>query len=225
MKLSKAGLAALSVEEGLVLHPYNDSAGNATIGVGHLIHLGPVTAADQARYRGFTRAQAIALLANDVAKFETAVNRTITKPMLQGQFDAFVSLAFNIGTGGFATSTTARRFNAGDRTGAANAFLLWSHPPELMGRRKRERAMFLAAKPTDALAGYTAHERYLIRTYDGLVRARTNAPRRLELRQEMLEQRKRIWHAAQPRSRGGDGHGWSYARRDARYHSLRARST
>jgi lysozyme len=224
MKLSPAGLAALSREEGLVLHPYNDSAGHATIGVGHLLHLGRVTAADQARWRGFTRAKAIALLADDVGKFEAAVDRAITRPMLQGQFDAFVSLAFNIGTGGFASSTVARRFNAGDRMGAANAILMWSHPSELLGRRKRERTMFLEAKPTDALHGYTQHERSLIREYDSLVRARRDVHRREALRAEMLEQRQRIWRSAE-HDRRGSAHGWAQSNRRARYRSLRARSS
>ena len=35
------------------------------------------------------------------------------------------------------------RLDAGDHTGAADAFLMWVHPPELASRRRAERAQFL----------------------------------------------------------------------------------
>ena len=35
------------------------------------------------------------------------------------------------------------RLAAGDRAGAADAFLMWNRPPELAGRRRAERAQFL----------------------------------------------------------------------------------
>jgi hypothetical protein len=44
------------------------------------------------------------------------------------------------------------------------------------------------------------------------------------LRRAMEQQRKRVWRAAQPHSRGGDGRGWDHANRRARYRSLLART-
>lgn len=72
-------------------------------------------------------------------------------PGLKGrdnQLVASVSLAYNIGTGGFCRSTAARRFNAGDWRGGCDAFLLWDkaggRPVRgLTLRRQRERALCL----------------------------------------------------------------------------------
>ena len=60
--LSKAGAAFIGAFEGLRLTPYNDAAGHATVGYGHLLHYGPVTQHDLDKYRGFTTGEAVALL-------------------------------------------------------------------------------------------------------------------------------------------------------------------
>ena len=64
------------------------------------------------------------------------------------QLAAAVSLAYNIGTTGYCTSTVARRFNAGDWRAACDAFLLWNRAggrvvPGLDRRRRAERALCL----------------------------------------------------------------------------------
>jgi lysozyme len=66
----------------------------------------------------------------------------------ENQLVASVSLAYNIGTGGFCRSTAARRFNADDWRGGCNAFLMWDKAGGrvvrgLTLRRKRERALCL----------------------------------------------------------------------------------
>lgn len=106
----------------------------------------------------WTHDQAIEALKRELSKFERGVERAITRDMNQNQFDAFVSLAYNIGMGGkdsrgrtvpgFATSSVARYFNAGDDARAAKAFELWVNGggrflPGLLIRRKREAALFL----------------------------------------------------------------------------------
>src|SRR4051794_5732557 len=96
-RVSAHGRAFIRREEGCVLHPYNDSAGHATIGVGHLLHHGNVTAADRQRYAHFTTASADRLLASDLHTFESGVNRLVTAKLSQAEFDALVSFAFNIG--------------------------------------------------------------------------------------------------------------------------------
>lgn len=146
-RASSAGVAFIRREEGCILHPYNDSQGYATVGVGHLLHLSRVSSADMARWSGFNQAQADALLRNDLARYEAAVRSVFRGARLKANrqmFDACVSLAFNIGTAGFTGSSVARAIRAGDKTGAANAFLNWAHPSVLMGRRQRERALFLS---------------------------------------------------------------------------------
>lgn len=70
--------------------------------------------------------QALEWLHEDSAKAAGAVNHAITVPMTQAQFDAMVSLCFNIGTGAFAESTLVRMFNDGDTHGAAAQFGRWN---------------------------------------------------------------------------------------------------
>lgn len=70
------------------------------------------------------------------------------RPEREHQLVASVSLAYNIGTGGFCRSTAARRFNAGDWRGGCDAFLMWRFAggKEVRGlrlRRERERDLCL----------------------------------------------------------------------------------
>lgn len=163
MRMSAKGLAFLSNEEGLRTNPYKDSAGHATIGVGHLIHRGPVTSADHARFRGFTRADAVGLLRQDVSSRERAVSHLVGVTLNQNEFDALVSLVFNIGEGeqGFAGSTVRRKLNAGERRDAANAFLMWKvGGPGLIHRRRRERVLFLSAAGNPVLGALSPIERH-----------------------------------------------------------------
>jgi lysozyme len=142
MTTSAAGRGALMTREGCKLTAYRDSAGVLTIGTGHTGRASPpaVTAG-----MTITQAQADAMFEADLKPFEAAVNKSINRPMTQNQFDACVSLAFNIGATGFEGSTVVRKFNLGDVVGAAGAFLMWETPAELRGRREAERAQFLTA--------------------------------------------------------------------------------
>lgn len=79
-------------------------------------------------------------------------------------------------------------------------------------------------RPIDPLAGFTTAERRWIGEYDRLVARHADPARRMVLRRVMREQRKKVWRAAQPRDRGGDGRGWQHAHRRGRYDALRARS-
>lgn len=136
MKTSPEGKLAIRDREGFRNHAYQDTRGIWTIGVGHTgseVHSGLV----------WTDEQVDAALAADLARFEACVTNRIHVPMTQNQFDACVSLAYNIGEAGFSSSSVARHLNAGDVHAAADAFLLWNKPPELIGRRRAERAQFL----------------------------------------------------------------------------------
>ena len=149
MKTSDAGRATLIQREGLKLTAYKDTVGVWTIGCGHTGR-----AALPLVVPGMTisRAQADVLLAADLAPMEAVVNAAAPRGIPQNAFDAAVSLAFNIGAHGFAGSTVARKIASGDMAGAADAFLLWNKPPELMGRRKAERAQFLTPDDRPAIA-------------------------------------------------------------------------
>lgn len=148
MKVSAAGRAAITQREGCRLVAYRDSRGIPTIGVGHVDMTPPKTVMGMR----ITAAQADALLAADLAPVEATINKSVTVSLTQNEFDALASLGFNIGIGGLARSTVVGRLNRGDRAGAAQAFLLWAHPAELMGRRKAEVAQFLKPDAVVAVA-------------------------------------------------------------------------
>lgn len=65
------------------------------------------------------------------------------RQLKQHQFDALVSLAYNIGVHAFATSTTAREAAAGQLDAAGDAILLWSKNRELVPRREAEQTLFV----------------------------------------------------------------------------------
>jgi lysozyme len=118
MKIDLRGISLLKHFEGYRLEAYQDTGGVWTVGVGHT---GPEVVAGLR----ISEAQAEALLRSDVATAEAAVNRGITVPMNQAQFDAFTSLTYNIGARAFAASSVRRLFNSGDPCAAAFAFGMW----------------------------------------------------------------------------------------------------
>lgn len=147
MVTSPAGRAAITQREGNVLTAYRDSVGILTIGVGHTTAAGAPTVAPGMK---ITAAESDLILSRDLAKFETAVLAAVKVPISQNEFDALVSLAFNIGGGAFAKSTLVRKLNAGDKAGAAEQFLVWNKAGGkvingLTKRRQSERLQFLGA--------------------------------------------------------------------------------
>lgn len=140
MRVSEDGLSLIQAYEGLgdgdpstvLLEPYLCPAKVWTVGWGHALTtptgqvidvdvFGPAKArqlAVQSMDRLFgkqaiTRADADRLLREHIGTYEAAVARL--GPMAQAEFDAMVSLCFNIGTGNFRTSSVARNHAAGNR--------------------------------------------------------------------------------------------------------------
>jgi lysozyme len=141
MKMTDQGRKLLMEREGCKLKAYQDSVGVWTIGVGHTSAAGPpkVRSGDQ-----ITQAQAEIIFADDVAEFEDGVTMLLAgAPIAPHQFDAYVSLAFNIGLGAFAASTSLRKFLEGAHDHAAQAILLWNKPAEIKARRRGEHQQFL----------------------------------------------------------------------------------
>ena len=64
-------------------------------------------------------------LMKDVAKTEARMRKCVRVPVTQGEWDAYTSLAYNIGTGAFCGSTLVRKLNAGDYAGACKQILRW----------------------------------------------------------------------------------------------------
>jgi len=153
MRISEAGLALIKREERFMPRKYLCAAGKPTIGYGHVIQ------PSEARYHTATlsEAEASALLLADVNKHYGAhVAARLHRDVTQNQFDALVSLCFNIGTGGFDQSSVLALANAGTTSPEVirRAFGLWcriTNPKTrvkeisqaLTTRRAREAALYL----------------------------------------------------------------------------------
>lgn len=145
MNISQTGLDLIKKFEGLRLEAYRDVAGIWTIGYGHT---GDLAHEDSV----ITEAKAEWLLRQDVSWSERAVDDIVKVSLSQNEFDALVSLVFNIGVGNFQSSTCLRRLNNKDRNGAAMA-LQWFNKARIGGelqevaglvrRRAAEAELFL----------------------------------------------------------------------------------
>lgn len=154
MKTSAEGIKLMHHFEGMRLEAYPDPAtGGApwTIGIGHT---GPEVKPGLL----WTEAQAHLAFANRLAlEFEPGVRKVMHPDASQTEFDAMVSLAYNIGVGAFQRSTLVKKANQGDLSGAADEFLKWdkANKKSMLGLRRRraaERAMFLGCTADEAIA-------------------------------------------------------------------------
>lgn len=119
MKTSQNGLNLIEQSEGVRLTAYRDSVGILTIGYGHT---GNVAVGETCSLQ-----QANEWLQQDVAGAEFVINKVVTAPLNQNQFDALVDFVFNLGAGNFQSSTLLRLLNSGDYQGASNEFPKWNH--------------------------------------------------------------------------------------------------
>lgn len=142
MKSSLEGLVFLASLEGVALSKYLCSAGVVTIGVGATKSEIP-DIAEWPASKTITVEDAFDLLDKSIVRYENAINKALKVEVTQNQFDALVSIAYNIGTHGAATSTFMRRINTGASMSAITAaILMWDKPKEIIGRRKKEVELF-----------------------------------------------------------------------------------
>lgn len=139
MKMSLRGLAELAGHEGIVTSPYKDSVGVWTVGIGHTAGAGQPD--PKAMAGPLSVEAALDLFRRDVAAYEAEVDAAVTVPLRQHEFDALVSFHYNTGAIRYAGLT--RALNAGDRARAADGFLAWRKPAEILPRRRLERKLFL----------------------------------------------------------------------------------
>lgn len=95
----------------------------------------------------WTQEQADTRLAIDIRVFMAGVRRLLARNATPNELGAMTSLAYNIGLGAFAKSTLLRKFNAGDKKGAAEQFDRWVNAGGrvmrgLVSRRADERRVF-----------------------------------------------------------------------------------
>ena len=152
MKTSSEGVRRIHASEGFRALAYLCPAGVPTIGYGTTKG---VTLEDVGN-RVITMAEATRLAALDLMVFEDAVNRLCTVIPTQSQFDAMVSLTYNIGIKGFTNSSVLRAHNRGDFMAAGRAFALFDKArvkgelkvmKGLTRRRAEESAIYLSSLP------------------------------------------------------------------------------
>lgn len=146
LALSASGLIMLAVHEGFSTNPYKDTGGVVTNGFGN---------ATIAPNKPVTVLKALEDLHLNTSVAGKAVAQCVKAPMTQGQYDAYVSFAFNVGGGAFCKSTMVRKANAGDRVGSCKEFDRWvyvagkdcriksSNCSGIVQRRKAERELCL----------------------------------------------------------------------------------
>jgi lysozyme len=118
LALSASALVGIAVHEGYRETAYRPVPGDVpTIGFGTTegVKMGDSIEPVQALVRKLA----------DVQKFEGALKRCVRVPLHQHEYDAFLSLAYNIGPSAFCKSTLVRKLNAGDYAGACDQILRW----------------------------------------------------------------------------------------------------
>ncbi|HEX6246349.1 MAG TPA: peptidoglycan DD-metalloendopeptidase family protein [Nocardioidaceae bacterium] len=146
--LSASGARMIGEFEGFRGELYDDPAGHCTIGYGHLVHKGACNGSEPAAFKkGLTQAEARRLLREDARPAGDAVNRLVTVPLSQAQFDALTSFVYNLGAGSLAESQLLRRLNAGEYDAVPTELAKWVNAggkklPGLVKRRAAEGGLF-----------------------------------------------------------------------------------
>lgn len=149
MRISDICFEKLKEFEGLRTKTYYDAAGVPTIGYGHTgpdVRLGDV----------ITQYWAEHLLRADIFDTEKAVD-ALDVAVTQGQFDALVSFAFNLGIGKLKSSTLLKTIKAGgNRNAIRREFKKWVYAggkllPGLVKRRDWEADRFFAYDELEAM--------------------------------------------------------------------------
>jgi lysozyme len=136
LSLSAAALVGLALHEGYRENAYIPVPGDVpTIGFGTTqdVELGDKTTPERALVR----------LLKDANKFESSVQSCVKVPLYQYEYDAYVSLTYNIGPRAFCGSTLVRKLNSFSYSDACLEILKWDKfkgkpLPGLTKRRQEE---------------------------------------------------------------------------------------
>ena len=139
LTISESGIAHIKRWEGCRTNAYLCPAKVWTIGYGHTKTAKPGMM--------ISHLEAEHLLREDLKRFEDAVRDYVRVPLAQGQYDALVSFAFNVGIGAFQKSTLLKLLNKGQYNTAALQFSQWVYAGKrklegLVNRRNEEYRMF-----------------------------------------------------------------------------------
>ena len=139
MNLGYKGTKLLKYFEGCKLTAYQDSVGVWTIGYGHT----------KGVYDGMTITQEEAeqMLLTELEEYEGYVEKYVTVPLTQNQFDALVVWVYNLGPTNFRNSTLLKELNAGNYNAAGQEITRWNKAggkvlAGLVKRREAEAELF-----------------------------------------------------------------------------------
>lgn len=139
--ITAAGIGGIATHEGFREKAYIPVPGDVpTIGYGSTTYV------DGSKIKindKITRKEATELLGNKVSIFEKQLKSCVKVPLMQYEYDAYVSLEYNIGGSSFCNSTIVKKLNAYDYEGACNEILKWDKfrgkpLPGLTKRRQQE---------------------------------------------------------------------------------------
>lgn len=158
MITSAIGRRLIEAFEGKRLRAYQDGGGVWTIGYGHTSAAG---APHVVPGMTITDAQADEILSRDLRVSEIRVEKYVTVPLTQNEFDALVSFDFN--TGAIHSGSVDDKLNRGDKAAALATLLQYDHDngrvvSGLERRRQAEKLLFEGkVQPALDLAG--VHEK------------------------------------------------------------------
>jgi lysozyme len=117
LSLSASALVGIAGWEGYSGTAYQDIVNIWTIGFG--------TTAGVKKGQTIDPVKALQRKLTDVQKFEGALKQCIKVPLHQHEYDAYLSLAYNIGPTAFCNSTLVRRLNESQYDLACREILRW----------------------------------------------------------------------------------------------------
>lgn len=147
METSKAGKDLIKQSEAFRGVPYLCPADVASIGYGSTIY--PNGKKVKLSDKTITQEEGDELFENTLLTYEKAVDKAVKEPLTQNQFDACVSLCYNIGQTNFSTSTLVKMLNIKAKPDlVALQFLRWDKArgirlAGLTRRRMAESELFL----------------------------------------------------------------------------------
>lgn len=148
MNASETCIAGIKECEGFRADAYQDVVGVWTVGYGYTAGVRPGDRVSEA----VAEAQLRAVVARIAASLSLQIRAQIPseRTVAQGQFDALVSFAYNLGVSTLLHSTLWKLFVAGEPAAAADEFPRWCHAGDevlsgLVKRREMERSWFFGA--------------------------------------------------------------------------------
>lgn len=153
--VSATGLTAIVNYEGIREKAYRNFRNEpVTIGIGSTKHAdgSPILMGET-----ITRQDAVNLFKNTLSIYEADVKRCVKVPLYQYEFDAYVSLTYNIGGGRFCKSLIPLKLTAYDYAGACKEILRYNRVGNTVVkgldiRRKDEYKTCIGAKEIPAIA-------------------------------------------------------------------------